>query len=1029
MIGHLVRVLRPGARTIAADPGDWGIDVAVGLLHDTVAIWQSKYFHPVVRLSHRSQIVESFASALRHAQANRYRLDEWTLCVPAAMNPRTAQWWDAWRQAQEAETGVSILLWDENELRALLRMPAAIDVRRHYFAPRYQLPAAVAEPELPNHDLTPAAWNLVRGQHAAADELPYRLLLDRVPPLAAIYVEQISEPGRDGTAAHEMGDAQTVISTIHAQRDVVFTADAGGGKSTLLHHMVAESAAWWTTDEAERRGEPPYGWLVPVRVKARDIVSSVLQNGIAASVNAELCNFLDGEMTDGDFRRPPGRDVQWLILVDGVDEILGAAERQRMVTALATRIASGDHQYRFVVASRPLSNAELLSLREAGCGTFVLKPFNDEQLRAFAESWLTVRDVQQSAAAADAFVTAVNASRLTSVVALPLLATIALIVFESGGLTALPTSRASLYADFFLYLLGVRQQYVQARSELHAYLAKYRDGAQIADWLFNSVSEVLERMATIYLSASRSLDEADASLAADWRLQRDPLLREAAEFVKVSAPRTIDGIPDWTGYLHTLLIGTGIVRVVGDRLEFTHRSFAEYLASGPMSRTLRADDWAAGDYVRILRGLVAEGDEMVFALGRWVDDGHDITPLIASLMAGSRRAVLVAARLLTDRVCRSRDVEATVRARLMALHTDRQYGVAAMNALAALPDHGASEQAMLALASKALPAGYAIQLARHLERRARVDEALRVLTLVDDSFLARRLDIAVALAQLGEAGWREAKPRLEAAADSSVSHDDDLMVADAMERVGLVEEAMDWRLEVFEEQAESGQLSRGASELAERLVRLGHRDAADFVAMDESRDWDVRLMALRMKDFDLTANEWDSVLTAESPPYAFWREVMDSGRGGDAVNAILDVLRLQPNQTSLIAVLFDIGAVDEGRAYCLQGVIADRHDPDNDCEAMLEVLVESVGEDACASDLIGVLSSAAYANTERLSAAVALVDLGHEREARELLLAASRGPRGPRIAAVKDLIEQHRVEPDGPGMMGAYSELARLGWQ
>lgn len=1037
MIGQLVRALRPDARTIAADPGDWGIDVVAGLLDDTVAIWQAKYFYPIVRASHKAQIMESFASARHQAEQNGYRIEEWTLCVPAAMNPTTAKWWDAWHRNQQDVTGVSIRLWDENELRTLLRMPAAVDVRRDFYAPRYRPPAAETQPDASTHLLAPAAENLVRAQHAASDELPYRLLLDRVPPLAAIYVEQISEPGRDGTAAHEIGDAQTVITTIHAQRDVVFTADAGGGKSTLLHRIVADSAAWWTTDEANRSAEPPYGWLVPVRVKARDIVSSVLQNGIAASANAELCNYLDGELTDLDFRRPPGRDLQWLVLVDGVDEILATAERQRVVTALAKRIASGDHLYRFVVASRPLSTAELLSLGEVGCGTFVLKPFDDAQLREFAESWLRVRDVPEPAAAADAFVNAVAASRLDSVAALPLLATIALIVFETGGLLTLPTSRASLYAEFFLYLLDVRQQYVRARSELHDYLAVYRHGAQIAHWLFDNVVPVLERMATVGGRPASTSDEGThAALLADRRLLRDPLLREAANFVKQHAPQPLDGIPDWTGYLHTLLISTGIVRIVGDALEFTHRSFAEYLAGDQVSRTFPSDDWSVGDTTRVLRGLVAEGDTMIFALGRWVDDGHDITPLIAALLAGSPRTLLVAARLVSDRVCTAPDVEATLRTRLVDFRTDRQYGVAALNALSTLPDQTAADTALLRLASEVLPAGYAIQLARHLQRRGHVDAAMTVLTSVDSPLLARRLDTAVALAQLGEAGLQVALARLDAATRDSISDDDvdgDLMIADAMERIGLVEDAMEMRLDVFEQQTESGLITRAASDLAERLVLLGHREAAPFVAMDGTRDWEVRLMALRLTDFDLNPDEWDALLTAEDRgldpvPNVFWREAIEHGRGGRAVDAILDVLRDRPNMTDLIEALFVLGAVDEGRAYCLQGIIADRHDNDHRWKYMLELLSHFVGRRKCASELADVLSSPAYANTERLSAAVALVELDEGPLARKLLLNASRGPRGPRAAAVNDLIEQQRVEPGGPGMMGAYTELARVHW-
>jgi glycine cleavage system pyridoxal-binding protein P len=49
MLALLVQATEPTARLIAANPGDWGIDVVVGELDgDDVALFQAKYFYPVV---------------------------------------------------------------------------------------------------------------------------------------------------------------------------------------------------------------------------------------------------------------------------------------------------------------------------------------------------------------------------------------------------------------------------------------------------------------------------------------------------------------------------------------------------------------------------------------------------------------------------------------------------------------------------------------------------------------------------------------------------------------------------------------------------------------------------------------------------------------------------------------------------------------------------------------------------------------------------------------------------------------------
>ena len=59
---------------VAANPGDWGIDVFIGNLGGLVTVWQSKYFFPVVSTAHQSQIRESFKSATENAAKQGFKL-------------------------------------------------------------------------------------------------------------------------------------------------------------------------------------------------------------------------------------------------------------------------------------------------------------------------------------------------------------------------------------------------------------------------------------------------------------------------------------------------------------------------------------------------------------------------------------------------------------------------------------------------------------------------------------------------------------------------------------------------------------------------------------------------------------------------------------------------------------------------------------------------------------------------------------------------------------------------------------------
>lgn len=142
MLALLVQATQPSARLIAANPGAWGIDVVVGELDGgEVAVFQAKYFYPVVEAKHQQKIRDSFTAALSAAAEHGYRLSRWTLCVPASMDGPTAKWWDGWKKRAAASHRVSIDLWDETGLRRELLDPRAVHVREDYYGWHISLPA------------------------------------------------------------------------------------------------------------------------------------------------------------------------------------------------------------------------------------------------------------------------------------------------------------------------------------------------------------------------------------------------------------------------------------------------------------------------------------------------------------------------------------------------------------------------------------------------------------------------------------------------------------------------------------------------------------------------------------------------------------------------------------------------------------------------------------------------------------------------------------------------------------------------
>jgi hypothetical protein len=124
-------------RRIRENPGDWGIDAFAGRLDDggDVAVWQAKFFINGIGDSQQQQIRDSFRMAREAAEKHGYQLVRWTLTIPVDLSAIETQWWDGWKERQEAEHGVAVELWDKHRLDTLLRPPDADSIRNEFLPP------------------------------------------------------------------------------------------------------------------------------------------------------------------------------------------------------------------------------------------------------------------------------------------------------------------------------------------------------------------------------------------------------------------------------------------------------------------------------------------------------------------------------------------------------------------------------------------------------------------------------------------------------------------------------------------------------------------------------------------------------------------------------------------------------------------------------------------------------------------------------------------------------------------------------
>ncbi|GAB3661269.1 hypothetical protein GCM10027589_23400 [Actinocorallia lasiicapitis] len=366
-------------------------------------------------------------------------------------------------------------------------------------------------------------------------------------PLERVYVEQRALGGgpveqhaaESGVQPHET-PALTVRDLLSRHRHIVLEAPAGGGKTSVLGKIVADCAEWWLTERS--RAHAPLGGGLAVRIRATSLLGAELSVALGAAFG-----------TDGDlFSRSPLPGHHWFVLVDGLDEIVDVKERLQVLRKLMTIMRQDESPVRLMISTRPLTSEENAELAAAGAVCFRLQPFDKASLDAFVTRWFDVRrhgnmTVQELTLG---FSTEVKRAGITEIVRIPLLATMAIMIFEKrvGRNPTLPSSRSELYGEF-INLLGEGRPAVSNGPS-----------AEITKWL-------VEWSPRLLAVAARAAVEGRA----------DTLLSEVENEIRRERPGILPS--QWIGALPGVLMSTGMFNStsIGEGIDFLHRSIAEYL--------------------------------------------------------------------------------------------------------------------------------------------------------------------------------------------------------------------------------------------------------------------------------------------------------------------------------------------------------------------------------------------------------------------------------------------------------------------
>jgi uncharacterized protein (UPF0147 family) len=412
--------------------------------------------------------------------------------------------------------------------------------------------------------------SLLRAQDRAARELPYRLPGARRPSLATIYVRQelgsvTEEPQPEQPRPEPVWDgrgrlrlpavptmrvavrppSRTLREALDGDDHLLVTGGPGQGKSTLSLRLAADVAAEWaapTGNSTAPLTEP----VVPLRLTARELAARLslpFPQALAESVRCEYGALLRCDVGAHLLAERVG-GCRWLLLVDALDEVANSAERDRLVTVLSAQVSDpAGSPYRVVLTTRPIEGAALAPLQRAQAARYELQPFDEEALHHFAENWFAA----EGADTARRFVWQVHEAHLDELVRVPLLATIAAIIFEQHDDRPLPDNQYELYEAYLEFLRSTR-----------TFIAGPFEHLRVG---------LLEHLGRIRLETDTSLVVA----ARGWVAER---------IVPENRP------PGWQDELIAFLTAVGPLVIRREELWFLHHSFADHLAATAKARLL-----------------------------------------------------------------------------------------------------------------------------------------------------------------------------------------------------------------------------------------------------------------------------------------------------------------------------------------------------------------------------------------------------------------------------------------------------------
>ncbi|ONI90723.1 hypothetical protein ALI22I_11500 [Saccharothrix sp. ALI-22-I] len=656
---------------------------------------------------------------------------------------------------------------------------------------------------------SPKLFDYLQAAEKQAREFPYAVPVHIAPPLIDLYVEQkvtSKAAERREPDKHDEHDKQrdrerkleAVLATklLTQHRNAVLTGGPGAGKSSLFNFIVADSARKWLRP-APGEASPDF---VPARLSATRLAETPgpLASAVATVLSQDLVDYLKEPLPAYALHQAPMPGVDWLVLVDGIDEVLDPESRRKLLARLSHAMGE-DSCLRIAIASRPLTEQEL-GFAATGDAVYELQPFDPEEMLAFADKLFDKHGSADSSADAQRFVDQLSGSSLYELCRTPLLATMTWAMYVDYPERPLPGGRTQLYREFVDKLLHEQDRKLKVTDQLRDMLRECPGAENVVAGLIGDRKHLI------------------ASVAADRHEGSEHSLLDLA-LGYLAARKPADGITDnrWRELVRDLLIRTGLVGRKGRELVFTHHTFQEYFTAVRTAAMHTPSD-EEGRLV-LERGISSNQQNVtLFLAGVWALQGADLSEAIIWLLRRGDMQVNLAAAIVADGVRVSADCAEDLVTSLGIMKRSRPAGGKHETFKKVAPHLDDDLLHRIAAAEHINPLVRVIVVLT-INRRAGENDVLPELRLVVQDLGASPGLLLTTVDLLDEHGFRSSALTLLRSESSATSPPYELEVAQRLYRLGEAAQATEIILDVL----------TGAEHSVDRMLR-----AADMLARHDS---------------------------------------------------------------------------------------------------------------------------------------------------------------------------------------------------